>query len=253
MTEQRIAVEAHLGVENEQIAVLGFDQRVDLEHLAIEIHEGGVELLGQLLRLLVEIARQLERKGDRAAVMRHEALRGIDGDGRDLVGRVVRHVLDVHPAFGRNDHRDLTAGAIDQHREVVFRSDIDAVGDVEAIDLLAFVSGLDRHQRVAEHLAGVLLDVLDAVREPHAALGIGLKFLKLSLAATAGMDLRLDHIERPGQLLRRRDRFLDIHRRVSGGNGDAVLGEEFLGLIFMDVHWECPCRAAKGGWKFGAA
>ena len=191
--------------------------------------------------------------------MRHEALRGVDGDGRDLVGRVVRDILDVHPAFGRHDHRDLAAGAIDDHGKVVFGCDVDAVGDVEAVDLLALVAGLDRHQRVAEHLARVLLDVFDAVREPHAALGVGGQFGEFALAASAGMDLRLDHIERSGEFLRRRDRFLDIHRRVSDGDGDAVLGEKFLGLIFMDVHFggmslsrrewgvEVSCRISMSG------
>ncbi len=105
MAEQRVAVEAHLGVEHQQLAVFGLDQRVDLQHLAIEVHEGSVKLLGQLLRLLVEIAGQLEREGRRAAVMRHEALRRIDGDGGDLFRGRMRDFLDIHPAFGRNDHR----------------------------------------------------------------------------------------------------------------------------------------------------
>ncbi|MEO1647436.1 MAG: succinate--CoA ligase subunit beta, partial [Pseudomonadota bacterium] len=35
---------------------LGFDQRVDLQHVAVARHEGGVELFRQLLALLVEIA-----------------------------------------------------------------------------------------------------------------------------------------------------------------------------------------------------
>ena len=42
--------------------------------------EGVVELAGEHLRLLVEIAGQLEREGDGAAVVRHEALGGIDRD-----------------------------------------------------------------------------------------------------------------------------------------------------------------------------
>ncbi len=50
------------------------------------------------------------------------------------------------------------------------------------------------------------------------------------------MDLRLDDPERPRKLPGRGDGLLDGKRRVAGGNGNALLGEQFLGLIFMNVH-----------------
>ena len=46
-------------------------------------------------------------------------------------------VLDVHPAFGRGDDGDPAGLAVDQQREVEFLGDVDAVGDVEPLDLLA--------------------------------------------------------------------------------------------------------------------
>ena len=55
----------------------------------------------------------------------------------DLLGRVVRDVLDVHAAFGRDDDGDAAGLAVDQQSEVEFLRDVDAVGDVEAVDLLA--------------------------------------------------------------------------------------------------------------------
>ena len=50
------------------------------------------------------------------------------------------------------------------------------------------------------------------------------------------MDLRLDHVERPGKLAGGGDRLFDAHRRVARGDRHAELGEEILGLIFVDVH-----------------
>ncbi len=169
MTIERVAIEAHLGVKHQQLTVGGFDQRVDFQHLAIEFHEGCVKLLGQLLALLVQIAAQFERESHGAAMMRHEALRRVDGDGGDQFGRVMRHIFDIHAAFGRCDHRDLPAGTVHEHGEIIFFLDIDAVGDIEAVDLLAFVTGLDRDQRVAEHFLGRSFDFLDALGQTHAA------------------------------------------------------------------------------------
>jgi hypothetical protein len=66
-------------------------------------------------------------------VVRHQSGRGIDGDGVNLFGRVVRHILDVHAAFGRGDHRDAAAVAVDQQRQVELLVDVDAVGDVQPV------------------------------------------------------------------------------------------------------------------------
>ena len=116
----------------------------------------------------------------------------------DLLGRVVGDRLDVHPAFGRDDDRDPAAFAVDQQREIIFLCDVDAVGDVEPLDLLAVRAGLDRHQGLAEHFGGMLAHLVDRAGEANAALGVRPEFLELALAAAAGMDLGLDHPQGPG-------------------------------------------------------
>ena len=50
------------------------------------------------------------------------------------------------------------------------------------------------------------------------------------------MDLRLDHPQRPGKLLGGLDCFLDAHRGIARGHRHAEFREQFLGLIFVDVH-----------------
>ena len=91
----------------------------------------------------------------------------------DLLRRVVGDRLDVHAAFGRGDDRDPAGLAVDQQREVEFLGDVDAVGDVEPLDLLALRAGLDRDQRLAEHLGGMLAHFVDRMGEADAALGVG--------------------------------------------------------------------------------
>ena len=133
--------------------------------------------------------------------MRHQPGRRVDGQRLDLLRRVVRDRLDVHAALGRDDDGDAAGAAVDQQSEVEFLVDVDAVGDVEPIDLLAGRAGLDGDQRLAEHLGGVLADLVDRMGEADAALGVGAEFLELALAAAAGVDLRLDDPQRPGELL----------------------------------------------------
>jgi len=232
---ERVRIEAHLGVEHQQLAIR-FGQRVDFDHRAVERDESVIELLAEDLRLLVQVALQLEAKGERAAVVGHEAFRRVDGDRGDLFRGFVGNVLDAHAAFGGSDHGDAAGGAIDQHRQVVFLADVDAVGDVEAVDLLAGVAGLDRHQGVAQHVLCVSFDFLKALGQADAALGIGAEFLERALAATTRVDLALHHIERSGKLLGRFDGFGNGHGGDALGNGNAELGEQFLALILVNVH-----------------
>ena len=144
MTKQRVVVERHLCVEHAQLALLGHDQRIDLEHRHVLGDEGGVELAHQLLGLLGEIARQIKRLGDGAAVMAHDAGGRIDGEGDDLFRRRVGDVLDVDAAFGRYHERHFTGFAVDQDRKVKLLVDVGAFFDVEAVDLLAVRPGLHR-------------------------------------------------------------------------------------------------------------
>jgi hypothetical protein len=129
-------------------------------------------------------------------------------------GVSMRDVLDVHAAFGRGDHRDAALVRVDQQREVEFLGDVGAVGDVEAVDLLAagpvwIVTSVLPSMSVALAFTSSI-----GLGQAHTALGVGAEFLELALAASAGVDLRLHDIERPGQLASRRRR---LRPRSGGG------------------------------------
>jgi len=224
------------GVEHEQFALVGNGERVDLDLRGVGAEEGAVELSRDLLRLLGEVAGQAERLGDGAAVMRHEAGRGIDVEAVDLLRRVMRDRLDVHAALGRGDEGDAARFPVDEQGEVEFLGDIDAVGHVEPVHLLAGRAGLDGDERVAEHLGRSRPDLIGAAGKADAALGVGAQLLELALAAAAGMDLRFHDVERAGQLSRGGDSLVDAHRGIAGGDGHAELRQQLLGLIFVDVH-----------------
>ena len=154
----------------------------------------------------------------------------------DLLRRVVSDGFDVHAAF-RGDHEcDPTDRAVDQQRAVEFAGDVGAVLDVEAVDLLAGLARLGGHQRVAEHFLDVGNDLVDRLGEADAPLRIGAEFLELALAAAAGMDLALHHVERTGKRTGGSLGFLDLHDGHAFRDRRAIALEQSLGLVFMDVH-----------------
>ena len=236
MAVEGVGIEGDLGIEAAQLAVGGDDQRVDLEHLHVLRDEGVVELHGEIIGLLGQITAQAERLGDRAPVMGHGAGGGVDGDGVDLLRRVMGDLLDIHAAFRRDHEGDAARGAIDQRGEIEFLLDIGAVLDIEAVDLLAVIAGLHRDEGLAEHLGGEFLHLVDGLGQAHAALLARIRFLELALAATAGMDLALDHPERAAELLRRSLGLLGGEDRDAARDGRAKLLQECLALVFMDIH-----------------
>ena len=61
MAEQRVVVEADLGVEADELVVLGDDQRIDLEQAHVLLGEGLVEPGEQPAHLLLQIAGEVQR------------------------------------------------------------------------------------------------------------------------------------------------------------------------------------------------
>lgn len=224
MAEQRVAVEGHLGVENAQMAIFHDDQRVNLEESHVLLIEGLVEDREERLGVFGCNAVQRESLGDRSNVGVAYTLFRVDGDGVDLLGRVVGDSFDVHAAFRGNHESNLADGTVNQQRAVELAGNVRAVFDVETVDLLAGFTGLRRYQRVAEHVLRVGNDFVDGLRQTNAALGVRAEFLELALAAAASVDLALDDVERAGKLLGGSFGFFDLE------NGDAFSNRRAVAL-----------------------
>ena len=154
----------------------------------------------------------------------------------DFLRRFVRDLLDVHAALGGHHEGDAAGGAVDEKRQIELLLDFGAFFHIDAVDLLSGRAGLQRHQRVAEHLDRIGTDVDKGFCEAHAAPGAGRKFLEPALAATAGMDLRLHDIDRAGKLARRLGGFFYRGGGKALRNRYAEGPQHFLGLVLMDVH-----------------
>ena len=158
----------------------------------------------------------------------------------DLLGIIVRDVLDVDAAFGGDHERHFGGFAVDQDRQIELLVDLGAVLDIEPVDLLAVRPGLHRHQCRAQHLLGEFIDLGDRLGDADAALVAGGSFLELALAAAAGMDLALHHPDRTAQRFRGNVGILRPQHRHAPGDRHAEFVQQRLGLIFVDIHVTAP-------------
>ena len=104
--------------------------------------------------------------------------------------------------------------------------EVERFADIQLLHLLAGRAGLVGDQLHAEHAGGFFAHLVEVRAELDAA----------ALAATAGMDLRLDHPRAVAQLLGGFDRLVDAGGDMAVRGGDAGLLEQRRGLIVMDVH-----------------
>jgi len=236
-------VETDFGVEANELAGFGDDQRIDFEEIHVLGQEGLIKLGQHGLGLFGQLAAKSESAGDLPGMMGHETGRRIDREREDLLRPRARNLLDFHAAFGRGDEGDARGRAIDERGKVIFAVDVRAVLDVKAMHFLAVRPGLVRHQRRTEQALGFALHVGPRLDHFHAA----------GLAAAAGVDLGLDHPDRPAEVVRGLHRLLDAQRRNAARHRHAEFPEHGLRLIFVDVHALCSRipDAAPGNGKVG--
>ena len=116
--EERVVVEAHLGVERQQHALGRGHQRVDLHHGGVEIAEGPVAAEDGLHRLRRMAGVEAEAEGDLAGLEGLHADGGIDADADQGLGPGGADLLDLHAARRRGHHHDALALAVEDQAEI---------------------------------------------------------------------------------------------------------------------------------------
>ena len=123
MSEARVLVKTHLGVQRNDAVVLRSDERVDLHHGTIVLDKAGVQRPKGASEGLRRSAGEPERIGEVARLEAKQARAGINVDLVDEFRRGLSHVLNVHAAFcGRHDEHRL-GFTIDKKGEVVLVRD----------------------------------------------------------------------------------------------------------------------------------
>ena len=149
---------------------------------------------------------------------------------------VVCNFLDIHAALGAGHHHGHTLRAIQHHAEVELLVGFGVGLHDQRLNFGAFGAGLLRLERMLEHRLGDGLHLLLRCAELHATEFVGVAH-KLPLTAAAGVNLRLDdHSAAVTELVERRGSFLGgLHDDVLG-NVCTGRGEQFLGLVLVDLH-----------------
>ncbi|KAF1856457.1 hypothetical protein Lal_00048580, partial [Lupinus albus] len=232
-----VAVDVDLGVQAVQVAV-------GLDHQRVHFQQGQVVILEQLGQvhedvgeLLDLVALQAQLEGQFTTLVGLSADQRVDGGLEDLLGSLVGYFLDVHATFGGGHEHDAAAGTVYHGAQVQFLGDIGAGLDQDLADRLAVGVGLVGHQALAEPVGGERLGVVLALDQLHAA----------RFTAAAGMDLGLDDPLAATDFFAG---FCGFFRGIHGealGYGQAVLSEQLLTLIFVEIHACLPSSFGQSG------
>ena len=145
---------------------------------------------------------------------------------KDTARRVIAKVVAELMERLERKTAEALRGAVDDHADVKLLADVGALLDQQPPHLLAARAGLVGDELHAEDLARALLDFFEGLRDLHAA----------ALAAAAGVDLRLDDPHRSAERLRCAHRLVDAERGDAARHGHAEFAEQFLALVFVDLH-----------------
>ena len=218
-----VVIDADFGIQRQQFAIAGDDERVDFDHRQVFVGKEVIEALQQGGELADLFFVQPHGKAEAAADVGEVARRRIDADAVDFFRAFFRDFFDVHAAFGAGDEGNAAAGAINHGGDVEFVSDIQSFFDEYHVDGQANFARLLGFQGVANHLAGVGAHFVQAFRDFDAA----------CLAAPARVDLCLDDPDAAAQFLRGGDGFVGVFRQDAARGIHTVCAEERFRLILM--------------------
>ncbi len=226
VAEERVVVDVHLGVERQQVAALGHDERIDLEERRVGRDERVVERTHQLDGLLDGVARQPQRERQLASLEGLQAQGRVDADLEDSLGRLLGDLLDLHAAVLAHHQDGLARRPVDHQAQIELAADVEALLHQHAANLAAFRSGLMRDEPHPDHLLGRRLRLDRRLDDFHAA----------ALAAAAGVNLGLDHAHAAAQPIGDLPGLFGRERHLALGNRHAVACKDGLRLILVNLH-----------------
>ena len=213
-----------------QRAGLGDRQRIDLDEAGVEFDESPPQAVDQRAGLVVQSAVELEFRDELRHFIRARIAAGAEPElvHAQLAARHLR--LDILAALRTADQHQFSGRGIDQQGEMQLPRRGDRGFDEDALDLLAILPGLRRHQLAAEQPARRRLGRFGAVDMLDAAGDF----------ASSGMNLGLHHdtasVELPRDLagVARRD------RDATGWRAQAIRRQQVFRLELMDFHRSLP-------------
>ena len=238
MTEECTVIEVELCVEADDIVFFGDDERVDFDLAAILANESIIELHERSSGLANCRLRNINRIGHARSLEGCETDGWIDRIRDDLFRGLSRNILNRRTAFGGTHHDNTTLRTVNDEGEIVFLLDVGTGFDEKTANLLAFRTRLLRNECLTEKSLCILLDVSRVLCQHdtvHAFIA-----LDRALAAAASMDLRLDDNDLAAEFLSVLHSLFDRESRFSLRDVYAVLAQDCLALVLMDIHESAP-------------
>ena len=224
--EERVVIESHFGVQRQHAAIGGKDQGIDLHHDRVKLAKCLVAAEQGLDGLRHLCCSEAEREGDFPRLEGLHADRGLDRHAHQGVGLLLANFLDFHAAGGRGYDHDPLALPVEDKSDVELALDLAGSLDIEPVDAFAARPSLMGDQALAEQIVG---------RVPNLVLG-ATELDTAGLAARARMNLGLDHPGFAADFARPIGGLLGAIGKPPTRHGHPEPGEDFLGLIFMDIH-----------------
>ena len=132
---------------------------------------------------------------------------------------------------------------VDENRTVELALDRAAALDEHLVNHLPLGAGLDRDEGLIEESLGDPRRVVGALGQFHAALR---RALHHPLASATGMDLGFDGADRRAEGRERSSGFVGGASHFACQHRHAGGPEEFLGLVFVDLHAGLPSQGGRG-------
>ena len=226
MTEQGVRIEVELGVQRDDLAVAGQDQRVDFGQRCVGVPERLVQALQDRACLRQRSSGHADLRGEFIRFRIFQTDRRVDSDLVNQLRRLFRDFFDVHAAFARSHHDDFLRDAIDHKADIQFLLDVSAFFDQQAVHLLAFRASLVRDELHAEDLVRVFTNLFQRLCDLHAA----------TLATATRVDLSLHDPYRAAELFSGLDRVIHREDRLAARYRDAEFPQDFLTLVLVNLH-----------------
>jgi len=227
-----VGIDGDLAISEDNLVVLGQDEWVDLNHIAVAGNEGLVDS-GEDLYDLVGLALNTEVLGSLDEVISVEALGWVDLELEDLLWVGLSNVLDGHASSWTVDEGWAVGCSVKCERQVHFFDDLEFLNQVNGVTWEAVLATLLGDEVLAEHLSSNGLSLFWGVDEVHTSLEACL--FEVSKSTAASHDLRLDNTtagERFGS-------FASLFcgkGHLSKRDGAVVLVQECTCLVFVQLN-----------------
>ena len=232
MPEQRVVIQVDLGIQRHQVAAAGDNQGVNLHQRTVVVGEYSAQVAHDACAGLGLSAFQAQLGRQAPGLKGHKAHDRVNDFVMDVLGSGGGNLFDVHATRRAGQKDRASSNPVDGDGEIQLSGYVGQCFDQDVVHRRPFRTGLRGDQTFGQQRVGDLAGFVRGVDNFDAS----------AVAAAPGVYLRLQHGP-PIEVRRGFPGFFAAGRQAALRDGNAVTGEDFLGLVFVDPHrrsWLVP-------------